>query len=171
MVFIYFGCIGKRATVHGARVRRERSFTTPGWPSAAPGARPDRDNVPCYVYCPLCASTSYRYAIRALFAELTFNKTSLGFELLLAMKHHARRLFITDLQNPSTVVAILDEFRDACLSIAVNNKNIDAVRRMIETTRHMTYHEIRNRHESNIINPTQIFGYKSFAAVDPTQFD
>ncbi|GBP09233.1 hypothetical protein EVAR_4088_1 [Eumeta japonica] len=36
-----------------------------------------------------------------------------------------------------------DEFRDRRLSMAVNNKNIDAVRPVIETDRHMTYHEIR----------------------------
>ncbi|GBP60500.1 Putative uncharacterized protein FLJ37770 [Eumeta japonica] len=35
------------------------------------------------------------------------------------------------------------EFRDGRPSTAVNNKNIDAVRRMIETDRHVTYHEIR----------------------------
>ncbi|GBP10985.1 hypothetical protein EVAR_5537_1 [Eumeta japonica] len=49
--------------------------------------------------------------------------------------------------NPS------DEFRDDRLSSAVNHKNIDAVRRMIETDKHVTHHEIR------------------VLAVDPTQFD
>ncbi|GBP27963.1 CAP-Gly domain-containing linker protein 1 [Eumeta japonica] len=40
--------------------------------------------------------------------------------------------------------AVFDEFRNGRLSIAVNdNKNMDAVRRMIKTDRHMTYHEIR----------------------------
>ncbi|GBP93395.1 hypothetical protein EVAR_67344_1 [Eumeta japonica] len=36
-----------------------------------------------------------------------------------------------------------DEFRDGRPSTAVTNKNIDTVRRMIETDRHPTYHEIR----------------------------
>ncbi|GBP31938.1 hypothetical protein EVAR_18477_1 [Eumeta japonica] len=36
-----------------------------------------------------------------------------------------------------------DEFRDDSPSTAVNNKNIDAVRRMIETNRRVTFHEIR----------------------------
>ncbi|GBP49887.1 hypothetical protein EVAR_29500_1 [Eumeta japonica] len=36
-----------------------------------------------------------------------------------------------------------DEFRDGRPSIAVNNKNIDAVRRMIETDRHVTYYKFR----------------------------
>ncbi|GBP35035.1 hypothetical protein EVAR_75237_1 [Eumeta japonica] len=35
-----------------------------------------------------------------------------------------------------------DEFRDSRPSTAVNNKNIDAVRRMIKTDRHVTYHKI-----------------------------
>ncbi|GBP91725.1 Putative uncharacterized protein FLJ37770 [Eumeta japonica] len=35
-----------------------------------------------------------------------------------------------------------DEFRDGRPSTAVNNKNIDSVRRMIERDRHMTYHAI-----------------------------
>ncbi|GBP40079.1 hypothetical protein EVAR_33653_1 [Eumeta japonica] len=36
-----------------------------------------------------------------------------------------------------------DKFNDGRPSIAVYNKNIDAVRRMIETDRRVTYHEIR----------------------------
>ncbi|GBP52342.1 hypothetical protein EVAR_38489_1 [Eumeta japonica] len=39
-------------------------------------------------------------------------------------------------------VDLSDEFRDVCPSTAVNNKNIEAVRHMIETDRHVTYHEI-----------------------------
>ncbi|GBP22090.1 Rho guanine nucleotide exchange factor 17 [Eumeta japonica] len=39
-------------------------------------------------------------------------------------------------------VNLSDEFRDGCLFTSVNDKNIDAVRRMIETDRHVTYHEI-----------------------------
>ncbi|GBP62737.1 hypothetical protein EVAR_56255_1 [Eumeta japonica] len=53
------------------------------------------------------------------------------FELLLAVKYHARPLIITGLQNSSAVV-----------SAAVNNKNIDSERRMIEDS-HVTSHEIR----------------------------
>ncbi|GBP19562.1 hypothetical protein EVAR_102110_1 [Eumeta japonica] len=49
------------------------------------------------------------------------------------MKHHARRLFITGLQNSSAVGSSCDKFRDGRLSTAVNNKNIDVVRRMIKT--------------------------------------
>ncbi|GBP67920.1 hypothetical protein EVAR_97712_1 [Eumeta japonica] len=55
------------------------------------------------------------------------SRASLGSELLLTMKHYARRLFITGFQNSS-----------AAVSISVTNfvtKNIDAVRRMIETDR------------------------------------
>ncbi|GBP71998.1 Putative uncharacterized protein FLJ37770 [Eumeta japonica] len=40
-------------------------------------------------------------------------------------------------------VNLRDEFRDGRPSTAANNKNIDAVRRMIDTDRHVTYHEIR----------------------------
>ncbi|GBP26714.1 hypothetical protein EVAR_23485_1 [Eumeta japonica] len=40
-------------------------------------------------------------------------------------------------------VNLSDEFRDDRPSTAVNNKNIDAVRRMIETDRHVTIHNIR----------------------------
>ncbi|GBP94723.1 hypothetical protein EVAR_100433_1 [Eumeta japonica] len=36
-----------------------------------------------------------------------------------------------------------NEFCDGRPSTAVNNKNIDAVRRMIETDKHVTHHEIR----------------------------
>ncbi|GBP45176.1 hypothetical protein EVAR_25881_1 [Eumeta japonica] len=74
--------------------------------------------------------------------RLQLSRASFGFELLLAMKHHARRLFITGLQNSSTVVSISDEFHDRHSFAAVNNKNIDAVRRMIETDRNVTYREV-----------------------------
>ncbi|GBP70606.1 Histone-lysine N-methyltransferase SETMAR [Eumeta japonica] len=40
-------------------------------------------------------------------------------------------------------VNLSDEFRDRRTSNAVNDKNIDAERRMIETDRHVIYHEIR----------------------------
>ncbi|GBP58783.1 hypothetical protein EVAR_25856_1 [Eumeta japonica] len=40
-------------------------------------------------------------------------------------------------------VNLSDVFRDGRSSTAVNNKNIDTVRRTIETVRHVTYHEIR----------------------------
>ncbi|GBP92012.1 hypothetical protein EVAR_41609_1 [Eumeta japonica] len=40
-------------------------------------------------------------------------------------------------------INLSDVFRDSCPSTAGNNKNIDAVRRMIKTDRHVTYHEIR----------------------------
>lgn len=40
-------------------------------------------------------------------------------------------------------INLSDESRDGRPSTAVTNKNIDAVRRMIETDRHVTYHEIR----------------------------
>ncbi|GBO99650.1 hypothetical protein EVAR_93028_1, partial [Eumeta japonica] len=62
------------------------------------------------------------------------SRVSLVFELLLAKKHQARRLFITDLQNSSAVcVNLSDEFCDGRPSPAVNNKSINAVRRMIVT--------------------------------------
>ncbi|GBP86840.1 Putative uncharacterized protein FLJ37770 [Eumeta japonica] len=41
------------------------------------------------------------------------------------------------------LVNLSDEVRDGRSSTAVDNKYIDAVRRMIETDRHVTYHEIR----------------------------
>ncbi|GBP86766.1 hypothetical protein EVAR_66674_1 [Eumeta japonica] len=40
-------------------------------------------------------------------------------------------------------VNLSDEFCDGHPFTAVNNKNIDAVRRMLETDRHETYHETR----------------------------
>ncbi|GBP60198.1 hypothetical protein EVAR_81343_1 [Eumeta japonica] len=40
-------------------------------------------------------------------------------------------------------VNLSDKFLDDRPSTVVNNKNIDAVRRMMETDRHVTYHEIR----------------------------
>ncbi|GBP58939.1 hypothetical protein EVAR_47002_1 [Eumeta japonica] len=55
------------------------------------------------------------------------------------MKHHARRLFITGLENPSAVVSISvinqsqEQSQYRLPSTAVDNKNIDVVRRMIET--------------------------------------
>ncbi|GBP06761.1 hypothetical protein EVAR_91705_1 [Eumeta japonica] len=39
-------------------------------------------------------------------------------------------------------VNLCDEFRGGRPSTAVNNKSIDALRRMIETYRHVSYHEI-----------------------------
>ncbi|GBP37142.1 hypothetical protein EVAR_24274_1 [Eumeta japonica] len=39
-------------------------------------------------------------------------------------------------------VNLSDEFHDGRPSIAVNNKNINGVRHIIETGRHVTYHEI-----------------------------
>ncbi|GBP93709.1 hypothetical protein EVAR_62361_1 [Eumeta japonica] len=56
------------------------------------------------------------------------SKVSLGFELLLDMKHHARRLFRTDLQNSSGHVNLSDEFHVGHPSTAANKKNVDAVR-------------------------------------------
>ncbi|GBP47718.1 hypothetical protein EVAR_14249_1 [Eumeta japonica] len=53
-------------------------------------------------------------------------------------------------------VNLSDEFRDDRLSTAVNNKNIDAVRRMIQTDSHVIYHEI----QASLV-----------LAADPTQFD
>ncbi|GBP70904.1 hypothetical protein EVAR_48869_1 [Eumeta japonica] len=68
------------------------------------------------------------------------SKASLGFELLLAMKHHAKQLFITDLQNSSAVASIsVTNF----VMVAPVHRYVDVVRRMIGTDRHMTYHEIR----------------------------
>ncbi|GBP79700.1 hypothetical protein EVAR_55836_1 [Eumeta japonica] len=49
------------------------------------------------------------------------------------MKYLARRLF----------VAVDDKFSEDCTSTAVNKENIDAVRTMIKTGRHVTCHEIR----------------------------
>ncbi|GBP44224.1 Putative uncharacterized protein FLJ37770 [Eumeta japonica] len=40
-------------------------------------------------------------------------------------------------------VNLSDEFRDGRLSTFVNNKNIDAVRRMVESDRHVNNHGIR----------------------------
>ncbi|GBP76350.1 hypothetical protein EVAR_52992_1 [Eumeta japonica] len=40
-------------------------------------------------------------------------------------------------------VNLSDEFRDGRLSTAVNYKSIHAMRRMIETDRHVAYHDIR----------------------------
>ncbi|GBP53587.1 hypothetical protein EVAR_79801_1 [Eumeta japonica] len=60
-----------------------------------------------------------------------------------------------------------DEFRDNRPSTAVNNKNIDAVRRMIETVRHVTtmkFGILRHRHESNTINVTQTFDDKKLCS-------
>ncbi|GBP18463.1 Glutathione S-transferase 1 [Eumeta japonica] len=72
------------------------------------------------------------------------SRASLGIQFLLATKHHARQLFYKWLAeskrrriNPS------DEFCEGRPSTAVNQRNVDAVRRMVETDRHMTYHEIR----------------------------
>ncbi|GBP34530.1 hypothetical protein EVAR_29927_1 [Eumeta japonica] len=76
--------------------------------------------------------------------DAVFSRVSVGFELLLAMKHYARRLFMTGLQNSSAVISIsVTSFGDGRRSIAVNNKNIDAVRRMIETDRHVIRHVTR----------------------------
>ncbi|GBP74377.1 hypothetical protein EVAR_51562_1 [Eumeta japonica] len=57
------------------------------------------------------------------------------------MKHHARRLFRTGLRGR---VNFNDEFRDDRPSTAVNNKNADALRHMIETDRYVTTcHDVR----------------------------
>ncbi|GBP52312.1 hypothetical protein EVAR_38458_1 [Eumeta japonica] len=59
------------------------------------------------------------------------------------MKHQARRLFIADLQNSSAVVSIsVTNFVMIGPSTAVNSKNIDTVRHMIETDMFVIYHEI-----------------------------
>ncbi|GBP02826.1 hypothetical protein EVAR_102001_1 [Eumeta japonica] len=57
------------------------------------------------------------------------SRASLILELLLVMKHHARRLFITGLQNSNAVVLISSEFCDGRPATAVNNKDIDDVHR------------------------------------------
>ncbi|GBP17195.1 hypothetical protein EVAR_17314_1 [Eumeta japonica] len=57
----------------------------------------------------------------------------LCFELLLAKKHHARRLFITDLQNSRALVNLSNKFRDGRPSTVVN---INAVHRMNEIDGH-----------------------------------
>ncbi|GBO99460.1 hypothetical protein EVAR_654_1 [Eumeta japonica] len=74
--------------------------------------------------------------------QLYLSRASLGFELLLAMKHHTRELFITGLQFKRGRVNLGDEFDDHRSSTAVNNKDIDAVRCIIETDRYVTWHEI-----------------------------
>ncbi|GBP08512.1 hypothetical protein EVAR_77191_1 [Eumeta japonica] len=58
---------------------------------------------------------------RSPIATRALSTASHGFELLLAMKHHARRL------------KLRDQFRDGRSSTAVYNKNIDPVRRTIIT--------------------------------------
>ncbi|GBP34921.1 hypothetical protein EVAR_26512_1 [Eumeta japonica] len=70
------------------------------------------------------------------------------------MKHHARKLFIYNwfAKFKRDHVNLSDEFRDGRPSKAVINKNIDAVRRMIETDRHVTYHEIRASLGIGLIN-------------------
>ncbi|GBP89132.1 hypothetical protein EVAR_67928_1 [Eumeta japonica] len=58
------------------------------------------------------------------------------------MKHRTRRLFMTGLQNSNVVSISVTHF----VTVArppVNDRNIDAVRGMIETDRRVTYHEIR----------------------------
>ncbi|GBP97397.1 hypothetical protein EVAR_69871_1 [Eumeta japonica] len=56
-------------------------------------------------------------------------------------------------------INLSDEIRDGRPSTAVNNKNVDAVRRMIETDTHVALSRdsdiLRHRHESNTVNPTQ----------------
>ncbi|GBP13887.1 hypothetical protein EVAR_10458_1 [Eumeta japonica] len=88
----------------------------------------------CRVYEAYCMQKKIKILSRA----------SLGFKLLLAMKHHARRQSITGLQNSNVIVSNLsDKFPDGHPSTAVNNKNIDVMHRIIKTNRHVTYHEIR----------------------------
>ncbi|GBP13351.1 hypothetical protein EVAR_8260_1 [Eumeta japonica] len=71
------------------------------------------------------------------------SRASFGFELFLAMKHHAKRLFVTDFAElKHGRVNLSDGFCHGRPFTVVNNKNNDAVRRMIETDRHVTYHEI-----------------------------
>ncbi|GBP51277.1 hypothetical protein EVAR_48370_1 [Eumeta japonica] len=59
----------------------------------------------------------------------------------------SKQIFPDDLLEGGTIQArssnLSDEFRDGRPSTAVNNKNIDAMRRMIKTNRHVTHHEIR----------------------------
>ncbi|GBP04705.1 hypothetical protein EVAR_3665_1 [Eumeta japonica] len=70
-------------------------------------------------------------------------------------------------------VNLCDKFRYGQSSTAVNNKNIDAMRRMIRNRQARVLPcdsgNLRHRHESNTINPTQTFGYeKAVLAVDST---
>ncbi|GBP82878.1 Putative uncharacterized protein FLJ37770 [Eumeta japonica] len=60
------------------------------------------------------------------------------------------------------LVDLSDEFHDGRPSTAVNNKNIGAMRRMIEIDRHVTYHEIRASIsiDTSEIKPTQTFVYE-----------
>ncbi|GBP55324.1 hypothetical protein EVAR_43079_1 [Eumeta japonica] len=67
-------------------------------------------------------------------------RASLGFETPLAMKHHARRLYNRYAKFKRGRVNVSDEFRDGHPSTAVNNKNVDAVRRMIDIDGHVIYH-------------------------------
>ncbi|GBP49506.1 hypothetical protein EVAR_45482_1 [Eumeta japonica] len=74
--------------------------------------------------------------------RLLLSRASLGFELLLAMKQHARRIFIISLQHSNAVVSIsVTNFVMVARPPSVDNKDIDAVPLMIETS-HLTYHEI-----------------------------
>ncbi|GBP40024.1 hypothetical protein EVAR_19151_1 [Eumeta japonica] len=104
---------------------------------------------------------------------LQLSRASLGFELLLAMKHHTRQIFITGLQNSSAVV-----------SISVTNLVLSSIHRR-EQQKHrycapydrnvQAYALSRNsgilkqRHELNAINPTQTL--KRCARGEPTLFD
>ncbi|GBP05922.1 hypothetical protein EVAR_3204_1 [Eumeta japonica] len=60
-----------------------------------------------------------------------------------AKRGHVRSLNLHFAEFKRGCVNLSNEFRDGRPSTAVNNKNIDAVRRMIETDRHVTYREIQ----------------------------
>ncbi|GBP83671.1 hypothetical protein EVAR_61065_1 [Eumeta japonica] len=78
-----------------------------------------------------------------LFRRLFLSRASLGFELLLAIKHHARRLFIIGLQNSSALTSISVTNLVIVALHRCEQKTHRFVRRMIEIDRHVIYHEIR----------------------------
>ncbi|GBP70141.1 hypothetical protein EVAR_55461_1 [Eumeta japonica] len=70
-------------------------------------------------------------------------RASFRFELLLAVKHHTRRLFITGFQNSRSAVSISVTIFVMIARPPVSNKDIDDVCCMIKTDKHVTYHEIQ----------------------------
>ncbi|GBP82937.1 hypothetical protein EVAR_99728_1 [Eumeta japonica] len=78
--------------------------------------------------------TSGRLTLRSA-SEIKLSRALLGFELLLVMQHQVTTSYSWFVEFKSYRINRSDEFRDGRPATAVNKKDIDVVRHMIETDR------------------------------------
>ncbi|GBP41801.1 hypothetical protein EVAR_26923_1 [Eumeta japonica] len=91
----------------------------------------------------ICGSYTLNASINRSTLPFRNQFSTVKFQIICPKKRRIPNALSTDEQFKRGRVNLRDEFRDGRTSTAVDNKNIDAVRRAIETDRHVTYHEIR----------------------------